>query len=145
MARVVFGVLLMMSVLLYQGIYVLRTGQTALFGSKVTREPSRGLRKLTYTLLYLVPAVSAGVILGESLARSGLGPLQSWAAENVDAITIALLFSIVGLLSVGMPEAMMRWTLPGRLELVDNSNVVRLWRVLGFGLVWLGVQMLAGR
>ena len=146
MPRIVFGSLLTAAVLLCQGIYTLRTGQTSLFFAKPgAQAPSRAIRRFVSAFLYLFPAASIAVILASALARSGVSPLRSWLVENLEVLLSSLCFSVVGLLSFSKPEGMIRWTLRDRRELAGSRLAVMIWRVLGACFVWMAILMLPGR
>jgi hypothetical protein len=145
MALVIVGWLLTACALAYQGIYILRTGQTMLFFVKSvhSRAPSGVLLRVAYALLYLFPVAAITVILATALAKGGLRRVQSWVIGNLGMIFWSICFLFIGLLLLAQPEKMLRWTIRANPDLADNKSVVVITRCIGVGLLGMGIVMLA--
>jgi hypothetical protein len=144
-AVVIVGWLVVAVFLLLQGIYTLRTGRiTPFFARPIYLRSARGLAsRLGYSFVYLVPAVGAFIIIGVTLYREGIDRAEVWIVGNVGMVLGGSLFVVLGLLHLFEPECMLRWTVQTHPELSRNSAVILTARVIGVGLLCLGLGMFA--
>lgn len=145
MALVVFGFVVTACALTCQGIYVLRTGQTTPFFVRPSRSRalSSAIPRLAYAMLYLFPVGGVAVILAIALAKSGARRLQSWLVGNLGMIFWSMFFLLLGVLLLTQPVKMLRWTIRDNPELAENKSVVVITRLIGTGLLGMGIVMLA--
>ncbi len=149
MLIVIVSWLLMICALVYQAIYVCRTGRPTLFfmkftGSRAsTRAPLGTFSRLAHALLYLFPAVAMTVILATALSKSGVNRVRSYLIGNLGMILWSLFFLLIGLLLVVQPQKMLRWTLRANPELEDKKSAVVITRLIGVGIVGVGAVILA--
>jgi len=145
MALVIVGGLVTACALAYQAFYTLRTGHTMLFLLKPARThaPSRATLRIAYTLLYLSPAVAIAVILAVALKKAGVKRVQIWVMGNFGMIFWSLYFLLMGFLFAVQPEKMMRWMMRANPQLVDNRSIVIVARLVGVGLMGMGLVFLA--
>lgn len=131
--------------LLSQGIYTLRTGQITPFFTRPTYSRSaRGLiGKLVYSFVYLFPGFAALIIIAMMVRRHGIEHVETWIDDNFGMAVGASLFVVLGLLHLFEPERMLRWTVQTHPELSRNGMVVVTTRVIGLGLLCLGLGMFA--
>ena len=145
MARIVFGCLLTVIGLTYQGVRILRTGQTNPFPDERPGLPLGTARRLQYACIHLFPAAGIAAILATALAKNGASGLGQWLARNLDVIFFASCFSIIGLLQFARPEMMIRRSLRDHPELADQKSVVLIMRLLGIAFVGIAIVMIEGR
>lgn len=145
MALVVFGFVVTACALAYQGIYVLRTGQTTPFFVRPARSHALAgsIPRFAYAVLYLFPVGGIALILATALAKSGTRRLQSWLVGNLGMIFWSMCFSFIGVLLLAQPAKMLRWTIRDNPELAENKSVVVITRLIGTGLLGMGIVMLA--
>jgi hypothetical protein len=145
MAFVILMWLMTAGVLFYQGLYVIRTGQTMLFLTKREhRHPPVGsLSRLAYAFVYWFPSVAMFVILATSLKRAGFGPLRAWLGRNSGMLFYALFLGAAGALQIAKPSMMLRWTLRNHPELADDRFALWITRLIGLALLCMAIFMLA--
>lgn len=144
-AVVIVGWLAVAVFLLLQGIYTLRTGHiTPFFARPVYLRSARGpVGRLGYSFVYLFPGVAAFIIIVMMVYREGIDQVENWIVDNAGMALGASLFVVLGLLHLFRPELMLRWTVQTHPELSRNAAVVLTTRVIGFGLLCLGLGMFA--
>ena len=81
--------------------------------------------------------------LAMALAKSGVGRIQSWLVGNLGMIFWSSCLSFVGLLLLGQPVRMLRWTIRDNPELAENKLVLVITRFIGVGLLGMAIVMLA--
>lgn len=145
MALVIVGWLTTACVLLYQGIYTLRTGYITLFfaKSKYSRLAPGPVSRFAYAFVYLFPGVAAIVILVIAAARARLGRPADWIIENLSTLLWPICAIAIGVPTLLVPQQTLRWTLRQHPELADNSFVIRITRFIGAGFVFVGFIILA--
>jgi hypothetical protein len=145
MALVIVGWLTTACVLLYQGIYTLRTGYITLFFAKPehSRPASGPVSRFAYAFVYLFPGVAAIVILVIALTRAGLSRPADWSIENFGTLFWPVCAIAIGVPSLLRPEQILRRTLRDNPELADNSFVVLITRFIGAGFLFVGFSILA--
>jgi hypothetical protein len=145
MAFVILMWLLIAGVLLFQGMYVIRTGQTMLFLTKHEhRHPPAGpLSRVVYALIYWFPSLGMIVILASSLRRAGFSPLKVWLGRNSGMFFLALFLAVGGVLYIAKPAMMLRWTLRRNPELADDRFVIGITRLIGLAILCMAIFMLA--
>ena len=129
--------------LLLQGIYTLRTGRvTPFFTKPIYSRSARGLvGRFGYSFVYLFPGVAALVIIARVVCRQGIEHAETWIVANLGMALGASVFVVLGLLHLFEPERMLRWTVRTHPELSRNGTVVLTTRVVGLGLLCLGLGM----
>jgi len=55
----------------------------------------------------------------------------------------SLCFVLIGILNLVQPVKMLRWTIRAHPELAENKSVIVITRLIGVGLLCMGVTMLA--
>ena len=131
--------------LVFQGVYTLVRGRVTLFFVRPTYSRSaRGLiGRLGYSFVYLLPGVAAITIFGLMIGRVGIDRARTWVVDNVGMLLGSLLFVTLGLLHLIKAEHMLRWTIRTHPELSQSTTVIVVTRVIGLGLLCLGLGMLA--
>jgi hypothetical protein len=145
MAIVIVSWLIAACVLVYQGIYVLRTGCITLFfiRPEYSRAASGLLLRLSYAFVYLFPGVAIVVILVTALSRAGVARVESWVIGNLGMLIGSLFFMLIGFLLLVQPEKMLLWTIRDHPELAGNKAATVIARLIGIGLLTMGGVMLA--
>jgi hypothetical protein len=146
LAPIVYGWVLVILALTYQGVHILRTGQTDLFFVKPVdgQAPAGLVRRLSYACIYLFPAGGMTAILVSALAKSGASRLETWLANNFGMLFFSLCCAVVGLLLLLQPARMIRWTIRDRRELADDKSAVLVMRFLGVCSLGMGYMILRG-
>jgi len=131
--------------LVLQGVYTLRTGRiTPFFTRPVYSRSARGpAGRLAYAFVYLLPGAAALIIIAVEGRRQGMGHVGTWFVDNLGMAVGASIFVALGLLHLFKPERMLRWTVQTHPELSRNAVVVVTTRVIGLGLLCLGLGMFA--
>ncbi len=145
MALVIVGWLTTACVLLYQGIYTLRTGYITLFFAKPEHSrPAPGqVSRFAYASVYLFPGVAAIAILVIAVSRAGLTRPADWVIGNFGTLLWPICAIVVGVPTLLRPEQMLRRTLRDKPELADNSFVVLITRFIAAGFLFVGFTILA--
>jgi hypothetical protein len=145
MAIVIVSWLIAAYVLVYQGIYVLRTGRITLFfiRPEYSRTASGLFLRLSYAFVYLFPGVAIVVILVTALSRAGVARFESWVIGNLGMLIGSLFFMLIGFLLLVQPEKMLLWTIRDHPELAGNKAATVIARLIGIGLLTMGGVMLA--
>jgi magnesium-transporting ATPase (P-type) len=145
MALVIVGWLTTACVLLYQGIYILRTGYVTLFFSKPERSrlASGPFSRIAHAFVYLFPGVAAVIILAITLFRVGISRLVDWVIGNFGTLFWPLCAIALGIPTLLRPEQTLRRTLPQNPELVNDNFVVLITRFIAAGFVLVGFAILA--
>jgi hypothetical protein len=144
-AVVIVSWLVIGAFLLVQGLYTLRTGRiTPFFTKPVYSRSVRGpTGRLAYAFVYMFPGAAALIIIAVEGRRQGMGHIETWFADNLGMAVGASIFVALGLLHLFEPEGMLRWTVRTHPELSRNDLVVVTTRVIGVGLLCLGLCMFA--
>ena len=147
MALVIAGWLATGAILIYQGVYTLFSGRVTLFfaRSAQVRAAPGPFSRVAYAFIYLFPGVGAMVILAGALAKSGIARAEEWMLDNFGLLLGSSLLALVGLLHLLGPKKMLRWTIRTHPDLADNSTVVVITRLVGAGLLLIGLIMLSMR
>jgi hypothetical protein len=144
MAYVIVGCLITASALIYQALYVLRTGHTNWFFVRAVRlhvtlgKPAR----IMHALVYGFPGIGIMVILATSLARADSKRVLTWVMENYGMLFFCLCFMIIGLLYLAQPARMLRWTIRTNPEIADNKSAIIFARFIAVGLIGMAIAML---
>jgi hypothetical protein len=146
LAPIVFGWVLVILALTYQGVRILRTGQTdlSLVKPEDGHAPSGMARRVSYACVYLFSAGGMTAILATALARAGASRFQTWLASNFGMLFFSLCFAVAGLLLLLQPAVMIRWMIRDRPGLADDKSAVLVMRFVGVCLLGMGYMMLAG-
>jgi hypothetical protein len=145
MALVVLGALVLSGLLLYQSLYIVRTGRLTLFFDK--SEPSgypRLFVRIAYALLYLFPGVGILLVLVSALRKDNAAVYaRTWMTDHAGMIFFACSFVIMGFLWALRPAAMLRWTIRTHPELASSSSAIAVARLIGVGHIAFGFLILA--
>jgi hypothetical protein len=87
--------------------------------------------------------VAIAVILAVALKKAGVKRVQIWVMGNFGMIFWSLYFLLMGFLFAVQPEKMMRWMMRANPQLVDNRSIVIVARLVGVGLMGMGLVFLA--
>jgi len=145
MAFIVLIWLLAAAFLLYQGFYVIRTGQTMLFLVKNDHrhQPVGFLRRFIFSLIFWLPGIGIILILATSFKKEGFDQLWNWARENSQMLVWVLLLAVSGVMLLSRPSQMLRWTLRNNAELAANRAVLVTTRVIGSAILLIALMILA--
>jgi hypothetical protein len=126
---------------LAQGVYILRTGQTAPpVGSREhLRPPISFTNRLFFASVYLFSSAAMALILGMALRRKGFAPVRAWLVDNSGMLSYMVPLAFGGLLICARPASMVAWTLRNNPELADDRKVLITTRLIGLGILLLAL------
>lgn len=144
MGLVIVGALLAAFFLLYQAIHILFKGQFILsYPMSARSQPAlQPLRRVCYALVFVFPVAVIFAILATALSKRGVLGIQTWITTNFGMLLVSLCLSLVGTLIAVQPERMLRWTIREYPDLAREKSVIRMARLIGMGLVGLGLIIL---
>ncbi len=144
MGLVIVGALLVAFFLLYQAIHILFKGQFVLSYPRFAhpRPALRPIRRVCYALVFVFPVAGIFAILATALSKRGVLGIQTWVTTNFGMLLVSLCLSLVGTLVAVQPERMLRWTIREHPDLAREKSVIRMARLIGIGLVGLGLIIL---
>lgn len=145
MALKVVCVLTLAVVLVVQGIYVLRTGQTLLFfaNPKYHHPPVRIFRRLIVAFGYVFPVGMGGILFARANNDQLDSHIRNWLSTNGGFLIYILLLALSGAFALAQPARAVRWSLREHPALASDAKMLITMRLIGSGILLLALFMLA--